>query len=151
MSLFIARAYVETEDYDKVWRILRWMGAIPGSISGSWFEFTGDRIAPPYPQLGVTPWTWAEMMMLMLTHIIGIRPEKDFCRLKPKILPGLKNIKVNIPIRDIKLSINIKAFPELSEISFFVNSEEAKEQNGEIQIPWFPDDVNVEVRIPLKE
>jgi len=150
-SLFIARAYMETGDYDKVWRILRWMGTIPGNISGSWFEFTGNRIAPPYPQLGVIPWTWAEMMMLMITHILGIRAEENFFRFKPKILPGIKGIKANIPIRKIKLCININVCPDVSKLSFFINSEEVKAQNGEIQIPYSQENISVEVQIPIIE
>ncbi len=75
-SLIVARAGVEMGDFDNVWRTLEWMITIPGDISGSWFEMYGPRISPPYAQVGITPWTWAEMIILLIHHILGIQPEE---------------------------------------------------------------------------
>ena len=50
----------------QVWRVIRWLGLVPGAAAGSWFEFYGPRVAPPFPQVGVVPWTWAEMMFLLV-------------------------------------------------------------------------------------
>jgi GH15 family glucan-1,4-alpha-glucosidase len=45
-SLFIARSYVETGNFEKMWRILQWLNKIPGALSGSWFEFYHSADSP---------------------------------------------------------------------------------------------------------
>ena len=107
-SLFIARAYAERGEYEKVWRVLRWMGTLPGAKAGSWFEFYGPRLAPPFPQVGITPWTWAEMLILLCHHVIGIQPEIRHLRLRPRLLPGIKRIKALFPLRDGRINLEIK-------------------------------------------
>ncbi len=98
-SLFIARAYAEAGEYDKVWRILNWINKMPGADAGSWFEYYGDRFAPPFPQIGIIPWTWAEILLLIYRHILGMEVTGDRIRFHPHILPDLGNIKVAIPFR----------------------------------------------------
>ncbi len=66
-SLFIARAYFEAGDEKRAWRVLRWLNGLPGSRAGSWFEFYGPRPMPPYPQVGIVPWTWAEIIFFSST------------------------------------------------------------------------------------
>jgi len=99
-SLFIARAYAELGDFDKVWRVLRWLESLPsGRTSGAWFEFYGERLAPPFPQVGIVPWTWAEMIFLLVNHFLGVRPEVDRLRLKPRLPPGLGRVEARLPLR----------------------------------------------------
>ncbi|MDZ7333002.1 MAG: hypothetical protein ONB13_12685 [candidate division KSB1 bacterium] len=107
-SLFMARAYVEMAHYDRVWRILNWLDTLPGSRSGSWFEFYGPRLAPPFPQVGITPWTWAEMLMLLVHHIIGLRPELSWFWLRPRLLPGLNHIDAEFPLGHQRLHLKIQ-------------------------------------------
>jgi len=107
-SLFIARAYLEAGDYKKVWRVLSWLESLPGGRAGSWFEFYGPRFAPPFPQVGITPWTWAEMLILFVHHIIGIQPEAAYLRIRPRLLPGIKRIKALFPLRKGRVNLEIK-------------------------------------------
>lgn len=120
-SLFIARAYVETGNLDNVWRILQWLNTIPGAQAGSWFEFYGERLAPPFPQVGITPWTWAEMLVLLVHHIIGIQPEADHLRIRPRLLPGIEEIKVLLPIRSGRLKLEIKRGQKEKQLGFHSN------------------------------
>ncbi|UCF33797.1 MAG: hypothetical protein JSV78_00505, partial [Phycisphaerales bacterium] len=57
-TVFVARAYFEAGNDEKVWRILRWLGSVQGGKAGAWFEFYGSRPVPPCPQVGIIPWTW---------------------------------------------------------------------------------------------
>ncbi|UCC40259.1 MAG: hypothetical protein JSV96_02040 [Candidatus Aminicenantes bacterium] len=107
-SLFIARAYVEMENFDKVWRIFQWLNTIPGAKAGSWFEFYGKRLAPPFPQVGITPWTWAEMLILLVHHIVGVQPGEKHLRIRPKLLPGIEEINAVLPFKDGRIKLEIK-------------------------------------------
>ena len=73
-SLFVARAYAEARDDAKVWRVLRWLSATRGGEAGAWFENHGPRFAPPFPQVGIVPWTWAELASRVIHHLLGVRP-----------------------------------------------------------------------------
>jgi GH15 family glucan-1,4-alpha-glucosidase len=149
-SLFLARAYVETGEFEKVWKILDWLNTIPGAISGSWFEMYGPRISPPYAQVGITPWTWGEMIMLFVSHILGIQPEEENIRIRPRLFNGLKNIEGNLPVRKNRLIFKYTVDPKQSKTNFDVNVPVLESNNGEILIPYSNKDINVKVVFPEK-
>jgi len=128
-SLFVARAYAEAGRYDRVWRILHWLDTMPGSSSGTWFEFYGEPHAPPFAQIGLTPWTWAEMLMLLVSHVMGIRPEHDRLRVRPRLLPGLDRIQASFPLRGGSLEITIRRKGHEGPLS--VDSDAPVLQTGE--------------------
>ncbi len=114
-SLFIGRASIEMKRYDNVWRILNWLNTVPGSRAGSWFEFYGKRIAPPFPQVGIVPWNWAEMIVLFVHHILGVKPQEIGLCLRPRLLPGLKKVEASLPFQRGRLELEIrKAAPGAS-------------------------------------
>jgi hypothetical protein len=98
-SLFVARAAVEAGDDAKVWRILRWLDSVPGAKSGAWFEFYGERIAPPLPQVGIVVWNWAELIVLYVQHILGVQPGESDVRIRPRLLSGLASVDATFTIR----------------------------------------------------
>ncbi|MDQ5978361.1 MAG: hypothetical protein QG602_1335 [Verrucomicrobiota bacterium] len=98
-SLFVARAAVEAGDDAKVRRILGWLDTLDGATAGAWFEFYGERIAPPLPQVGIVVWNWAELVVLYVQHILGVRPEEDGVRIRPRLLAGLSSAEVTFTIR----------------------------------------------------
>jgi hypothetical protein len=108
-SVFVARAAVEAGESEPAWRVLRWLNSIPGSIPGSWFEFYGPRIAPPFPQVGVVPWTWAELVLLFVHHVLGVRPQEDAIHVRPRLLSGLTHVEARLPIRDGWLALDLCA------------------------------------------
>ncbi len=150
-SLFIARAYLDIGDYDKVWRVLDWLNTVPGSLSGSWFECYCDRISPPYAQLGIIPWTWAEMIMLFVNHILGIRPEEDGIHFSPVILPKLSRINSSIRIGSRKMQMDIKTDSCIVTPCFQCNIPFTKISEREIVLPYSKNDIIVEAIIPVKE
>jgi hypothetical protein len=133
-SLFIARAYQKMGNYDKVERVLNWLDKIPGSNSGSWFENYGERISPPYPQVGIPPWTWAEMIMLVIKDILGVEPERNHIRIKPVLLPSMDYIEATISIREMIIDLKIMR----------TNKEKKTE---EVRIPIIKERVSVSVEI----
>ena len=107
-SLFVARAAVETGDFANVRRILEWLSTVAGAKAGAWFEFYGKRIAPPFPQVGIIPWTWAEMVLLLVHHILGLRPEENGIRIRPRLLPGMGRVRASFPVRGGRIEIDFK-------------------------------------------
>jgi hypothetical protein len=110
-SLFVARAAVEAGDAGTVWRILQWMRQATGGAAGSWFEFYGPRMAPPFPQVGIVPWTWAELVLLFVHHILGVRPGAQGIVLRPHLLPGLRHVEARLPIGTGWLDLTLHADP----------------------------------------
>ena len=108
-SVFVARALVEAGDSARVWRILKWLATTEGSAAGAWFEFNGPRLAPPFPQVGIVPWTWAELVLLFVHHILGVRPEAGGIRVRPRLLAGMGGVDARIPVRDGCLRLELRA------------------------------------------
>ncbi len=106
-SLFVARAAVEAGDDAKVWRVLRWLGTVPGATSGAWFEFYGERIVPPSPQVGIVVWNWAELIVLYVQHILGVQPREDGVRVRPRLLAGLNTADATFTIRGKRLRLRV--------------------------------------------
>jgi hypothetical protein len=106
-SLFVARAAVEAGVPDRAWRVLRWLDSVAGAAAGSWFEFYGNRVSPPCPQVGIVPWTWAELLALLVEQVLGIRTEADGVRVRPHLLPGLDHATAHLPLGRGRLSLQI--------------------------------------------
>jgi hypothetical protein len=107
-SLFVARAALEAGRPATTRRVLDWLGRLPGSRPAAWFEFYGPRPVPPYPQVGIIPWTWAELIFLIVHHLLGVRPGGDALRLRPKLLPGLDRMEADLPLRGGRLELEVR-------------------------------------------
>ncbi|MDO8834719.1 MAG: hypothetical protein Q7V01_03950 [Vicinamibacterales bacterium] len=119
-SLFVARAHVEAGRSEPVWRTLRWMRAVSGGLSGAWFEFYGQRYAPPFPQVGIVPWTWAELVLLFVHHILGVRPGANGVYLRPRLLAGLQHVEASIPVGTGWLDVTLYADESAAPVSTVV-------------------------------
>jgi len=135
-SLFVARASVETGDFENVRRILEWLNSIPGSIAGGWFEFYGKRISPPYPQVGIIPWTWAEMILLCVHHLLGLRPEEDGLRLRPRLLPGIERVKARFRVRDARVDLDLKVGPKPGGFAWTTNGEIMRRSDRDLVVRY---------------
>jgi len=146
-SLFMARAYTEMGEYEKVWRILEWLNHVPGHQAGSWFEFYGTRLAPLFPQVGITPWTWAEMLMLLVHHIIGLQPELKWFRLRPRLLPGLEYIEAQFPLRNQRLRVQIQRVKNERDAGFRSNCQLMEASPTEAKFSFKKSDMWIEAMI----
>ena len=144
-SLFIARAYTEAGDDDKVWRVLRWLARKPGGVAGTWFEFDGPRIAPPYPQVGITPWTWAELITLYLHHLLGVRPDNEGITVRPHLLKGLDHMNASLRFRGYRLELEVRRARTHSERGGHMGSDELIWQQGGVRLRLPSSDILVEV------
>jgi hypothetical protein len=121
---------------------------VPGSAAGSWFEFYGQRVAPPFPQVGIVPWTWAEMLFLLVNHVLGVRPDERQIRLRPRLLTGLEHARASLPIRGRWLHLEVKATGSDRAAACRVDGRPVDQAAGQWLIPHASDDVTVEVELP---
>ena len=82
-------------------------GTAPGATSGAWFEFYGERIVPPSPQVGIVVWNWAELIVLYVQHILGVQPREDGVRVRPRLLAGLNTADATFTIRGKRLRLRV--------------------------------------------
>jgi hypothetical protein len=144
-SLFVARAYTEAGNDDKVWRILRWLASKPGRVAGSWFEFDGPRIAPPYPQVGFTPWTWAELITLYVHHLLGVHPDSEGITIRPHVLDGLDQMDASLQVQGHRLDLQVRRAGSESQRGGRVGSEDLNWLDGGVRLPKLESQVEVEV------
>jgi hypothetical protein len=146
-SLFVARSYLEAGEEAKVRRILRWLGRAAGGRAGTWFEFYGPRPVPPFPQVGIVPWNWVEMLMLLLHHLVGVRPEWGGLRLRPRLLKGLNGYRASVRVREVRISLTVEKTSRRAtgfEVAdkFYPYAEEG------LLLPFPGSDMRVRARIP---
>jgi len=107
-SIFVARAYWEAGEDEKVWRVLRWLGETASPKAGSWFEFYGPRPVPPCPQIGIIPWTWAELVTLFIHHVFGVRPALTGLRLRPRLPSGVDQAEATLSLGARRLHVELR-------------------------------------------
>jgi hypothetical protein len=147
-SLFIAGSYAEAGNFDKMWRTLEWLNSVPGALSGSWFEFYGQHLDPQFSQEGIAPWIWAEMLILLIYHIIGIQPEVDQVRIRPKLVPGVEKITASFPLRERKINIEIKSGRKKKSYGFRSDGQIIQSSEKEVYISYPEKDIWVEASLP---
>ncbi len=147
-SLFVARAAMETGDLDKVVRIIEWLDTIPGSRSGAWFENYGERVSPPYPQVGVPPWMWAEVIMLVVHHIIGVRPAEKGVLIQPRLLPEMDEIDARLRIKGHNFQLHVTRDRHADSIAIESDAEVIETSAGSVLIARPEGDISMDVRIP---
>ncbi len=146
-SLFVARACVETGDFKNVWRILNWLDTVPGAKAGSWFEFYGKRLAPPFPQVGIVPWNWAELIILFIHHILGVQPQEHALRVRPRLLPGLTRLQASFPFRGSRLELDFEKAQKGSPARFRTNGEVLESDPGEAVVAYRPQNLWLKARL----
>jgi len=147
-TLFAARAYVEAADYKKVQRILDWIYKV-GSEAGVWFEFYGNKKSPPSPPVGIVPWAWAEIIVLVVHHILGVRPCFDRIIVRPRLLLNMARVSAKVPFRKQVISLTIcRATAEETPGFYFEDRfQPYREQGFELPIP--EGNISIKVILPL--
>jgi hypothetical protein len=147
-SLFAARAYIEAGDDSKVWRVLRWLDKAPGGRAGSWFEFYGRRPVPPYPQVGVVPWTWAEFLILSVHHLAGLRPGWASFRLRPRLLRGLPGFRASFRLRKARVNLTVEQAGKKKKPGFFINGKFRPYDREGLSLPYPRKNLHIRARVP---
>jgi hypothetical protein len=146
-TMFVARAYHEAGDYEKVSRALQWLAQIQGGAAGSWFEFYGPRPVPPCPQVGVIPWTWAELIIFFIHHLLGVRPNIDRLLIRPRLLPELKTVKANLRWGGYRLDLEIHRAKKPAERGALINGQQKLFQDGKLILPLPESDLKITMTI----
>ncbi|MGA9364398.1 MAG: hypothetical protein WBW16_08535 [Bacteroidota bacterium] len=107
-TMFVARAYLEMGDSEKVWRALKWMHEVQGGKAGTWLEHFGDRAVPPLPPTGIVPWAWAELIIFFVHHLLGVRPGEKELVIRPKLLSGLKEVSARVRVHGRVISLRVR-------------------------------------------
>lgn len=145
-SLLIARAYFEAGNDEKVWRVLNWLMTAPGGKAGTWFEFYGPRPVPPCPQIGIIPWTWAEIIILFMHHMLGIRPSWQHLRLRPRLLQSVNRMETELRVRNIRLKMNIERVKDAQAQGYWINGQHRAFSPEGLTLPWPKGDLVVEIK-----
>lgn len=144
-SLLVARAYIEMKEYDKVWRVLNWLHNISGGKSGGWFEYYSvEHLTPPLPPVGVVGWTWAELVALVIHHIVGIRPEIENLVIRPSLLKNLNFVDVNVKVREMEMKLTIERGKDISAI---VDDKRVEMKNGALVLPYFKGKIKIKLSV----
>ena len=144
-SVFVARAYWEAGDDEKVWRILRWLGETAGGRAGSWFEFHGPRPVPPCPQVGIIPWTWAEIVVFFIHHVFGIRPGFEELVLRPRLPSGVDRAEAVVRLHHHLLHLALRRAKAGERAIVKVNNRTRPWTAEGLHLPWSEEDLHVEV------
>lgn len=144
-SLFIARAYLEAGDSEKVWRTLRWMMSVPGGRTGTWFEYYGPRPVPPLPPVAVIPWIWAELATLMVHHILGVRPDLQGVTIRPRLIDGLNDVSAVLRLNGHALRLRIHK--GAGQAAAQVDGREVDWRDGAMRFARPNADTSIEIRL----
>ncbi|MBI5473959.1 MAG: hypothetical protein HY961_16595 [Ignavibacteriae bacterium] len=133
-SLFLARAYAEVRNSEKVWRVVDWLNTVHGGKSGGLFERYGPSITPPAPPVGIVGWAWAETICLVCENIMGVRPDLDKLVLRPNLLEGITEMNGKFKIRGVDVDVLLRRSAERPAAS--VNGKKADVQNGTLTLRY---------------
>jgi len=141
-TMFAARAYLEMGDSEKVWRALNWMYEVQGGKAGTWLEHFGDRAVPPLPPTGIVPWTWAELIIFFVHHLLGVRPGEKELVIRPKLLSGLKEVRARIRVHGKLISLRVRRGRKKEAR---VAGKKLKLLKRTLTIPYPKQDVKIEI------
>ena len=107
-TMFVARAYAAAGDDEKVWRALRWLRGLQGGTGGAWFEYYGRHDEQGIGATGIIPWTWGEILMLVVHHILGVRPGPDGVVVKPWLIAGVDHLESSLVVNGHRLALEFE-------------------------------------------
>jgi hypothetical protein len=84
-TAFMAAAEIEAELGERSCETIEWLLEAAGA-GGCWFEYYGERKTPPFPPVGVIVWGWAQYILLVVKHIVGVRVAEKEIRITPKFI-----------------------------------------------------------------
>ena len=144
-TLFLARAYLEVGNDEKVWRALNWLLQVTGGKAGAWFECYTDRPVPPLPPLGIVIWTWAEIVMLVVHHLLGVRPGPKNLIIRPRLLGGLKEVSAKVVVRGHDVRLKLRRAEKTP--AAYADGKPLRIVEGSVTLPLPRKDISLEMYI----
>jgi hypothetical protein len=102
-TAFMAAAEIEAEMSDRSRETIEWLLEAAGA-GGSWFEYYGERKTPPHPPIGIIVWGWAQYILLVVKHIVGVRVMDDEIRISPKFIGIEHKVRFGGHVIDISVA-----------------------------------------------
>ncbi len=130
-SLLIARAAIEMGDDEHAWRAIDWVATIHGAKSGGWFERYAPSITPPAPPVSVVGWAWAEVVVLLVQHLMGFRPALDTITIRPRLIRGVDQLRTTFKVRGASIEVLVK---RSAASTATVNGRKNEVKNGALTI-----------------
>ena len=106
-SMLVARAYAESRNSEKAWRVLQWLRDVHGGLSGGWFERYGQSITTPMPPVGVVGWIWYEIIAFSVYHVAGFRPEMDKIIIHPWLPDPVAQVQTRQTVRGAIINLSV--------------------------------------------
>jgi hypothetical protein len=145
-TMFLARSYLEAGNDEKVWRALNWMLNVPtGGKGGSWLECYVDRPVPPLPPVGIVVWTWAEIIIFFVHHLLGVRPTPKDLLVRPRLLNGLKEVDAKLVIHGH--DVHLKLRRAVKEPSASLDGKPVAVTHGSVTLPLPKKKASLEMNI----
>jgi cellobiose phosphorylase len=116
-----------------------------GGKAGAWFECYADRPVPPLPPLGIVPWTWAEIVMFFVHHLVGVRPSKNELTIRPRLLSSMNNASTSLTLRGQRVEISILRSGK--EPGATVDGKRVPLVNGELKLPLPQKALEIEINV----
>ena len=88
------------------------------------------------------------MLILLAHHIIGIQPEVNHLRIRPKLLPGIKRIRALFPLRKGRVNLEIKKALKGESPGFRSNGTVIKSSDKEAFIGYSKNELWIEALLP---
>ncbi|MEX2089603.1 MAG: hypothetical protein WEB62_07505, partial [Bacteroidota bacterium] len=132
-TMFIARSYFEAGNDEKVWRSLNWLLNVQGGKAGSWLEYYGDRPTPPLPPVGIVVWTWSEILMFFIHHMLGVRPNPRNLVVRPRLLTGLNELTAKLVVHG--QDVTLKVVRSAAVPAAIVDGKSVALVNGSLTLP----------------
>lgn len=142
--MYLVRAYFEAGNDEKAWRSLDWLLKAPGGRAGAWFECYADRPVPPLPPLGIVPWTWAELAIFFVHHLLGVRPTRNELVVHPRLMSSLDKVKATLTLRGQTIDMTIGRAEK--EAMALVNGKHVPLVNGALKLSLPKKAISIEMK-----
>jgi hypothetical protein len=80
------------------------------------------------------------MIVLMIHHLLGLQPEENHLRVRPRLLPGLDRVTASLPLRTRRIRLNLRRAARDAPTTFAANLKAKAVAPGEIHLPYPEDD-----------
>jgi hypothetical protein len=131
-SLLVARAAIESGDDERAWRAIDWVATIHGSKSGGWFERYAPSITPPAPPVSVVGWAWAEVVLMMVQHLMGFRPNLKNIVIRPRLIKGVDTLQSVFNVQGASFDVTVK---RAAQPKAWINGKEITLEDGSLVLP----------------
>jgi cellobiose phosphorylase len=88
------------------------------------------------------------MIILLVHHIIGIRPQFDHLLVCPKLLPGIEQVKGSFPVRDVRLNIEIHRKSRQKGVLVQSNCEVIETSEEQVSLKYSQNRMDVSITLP---